>query len=129
MDSNLKGSVTELNVMTSFMENGYCVSVPYGNYSHYDFVADINDNLIRIQCKTAYKTKENTYKVLFNCSRRTRTGIKKFFYTNKDVDYFATFVEGNCYLFDVGVQKSKTINITNEDSKQYLFENVIKTTS
>ena len=43
-----RGNLTDLQCMTAFMELGYQVSIPFGEDSRYDFVADINDKLYKI---------------------------------------------------------------------------------
>ena len=53
LTSKQKGNLTELQCITAFYENGYAVSIPYGENSRYDFIADIYGKLIRIQVKTS----------------------------------------------------------------------------
>ena len=53
LETKLKGNLTEMECMTAFMELGYQVSIPFGEDSRYDFIADVNNRLYRIQCKTS----------------------------------------------------------------------------
>ena len=50
-----------MECMLSFMQLGYEISIPFGEDSRYDFIADINDKLYKIQCKTSSEiVEENT---------------------------------------------------------------------
>ena len=104
------GSLTELQCMSAFISEGYSVSIPYGDNNRYDFIADINGNLIRIQVKTA-SSKDNGKSYSFSCkSSRTngkRTINKK--YDKSEIDFFATFINGECYL--VLVEECSTIKV------------------
>ena len=65
LETKLKGNLTEMECMAAFIEQGYQVSIPFGEDSRYDFIADVNNTLYRIQCKTSslvYDT-EDTEKV------------------------------------------------------------------
>ena len=53
LSSKQKGNLTELQSITAFYKLGYQVSIPYGENSRYDFIADINGKLIKVQCKTS----------------------------------------------------------------------------
>lgn len=69
------GSLTELQCMSAFISEGYSVSIPYGDNNRYDFIADINGNLIRIQVKTA-SSKDNGKSYSFSC-KSSRTNGKR----------------------------------------------------
>lgn len=43
-----KGNLTELQCIAAFYELGYSVSIPYGENSRYDLIADINGRLIKV---------------------------------------------------------------------------------
>ena len=47
MDTKQIGNLTELQCITRFYELGYTVSVPYGDSEKYDFILDINGNILR----------------------------------------------------------------------------------
>ena len=49
LTSKQKGNLTELQCLTAFMAQGCGVNIPYGDNSKYDFIADINGNLYKIQ--------------------------------------------------------------------------------
>lgn len=95
-----KGDLTELQCITAFYELGYHVSVPYGENLRYDFIADINGELIKIQCKTC-RAGDGVVKFAV---RSTRSNSKATFYrsyTVNDIDYFATFYNDKCYLVPI----------------------------
>lgn len=97
------GNLTELYCMTAFCELGYKVSIPYGENTRYDFIADINNKLIRVQVKTC-KERDNGNVISFPC-RSTRVNSKGCYnrkYTKNEIDYFCTYYKGMCYLVPVG---------------------------
>lgn len=108
--SKQKGDLTELQCITAFYELGYIVSIPYGENSRYDLIADINGRLIKIQVKKSRIKKEDEA-IVFIC-RSTNVNTQKTTYRryNKEqIDYFATFWDGKCYLIPVeecGVEKT-----------------------
>jgi len=98
LDSKHYGALTELQVMTYLFGLGYQVSVPYGDNARYDFILDINNKLYKIQVKSARLEDEGVYKI--DCSRmrvNRNRNIRKH-YTNEEVDFFATMINGKCYL-------------------------------
>ena len=93
VEKKQKGNLTELQCITAFYEIGYSVSIPYGENSRYDFIADVNGHLIRIQVKTS-STKDDGKTYTFSC-RSSRTNSKRTInkkYTKSEIDYFATFI-------------------------------------
>lgn len=98
LDSKHYGALTELQVMTYLFGLGYQVSIPYGDNARYDFILDINNKLYKIQVKSARLEDEGVYKI--DCSRmrvNRNRNIRKH-YTNEEVDFFATMINGKCYL-------------------------------
>ena len=101
LTSKQKGNLTELQCLTAFVEQGCGVSIPYGDNSKYDFIADINGNLYKIQVKTSSLKAENA--IHFSC-RTTHVncaGVKNEKYSKNDVDYFATYWNNQCYLIPI----------------------------
>lgn len=140
-----KGNITELNCIIKFMEMGFDCSIPYGDSSKYDFIADINGKLIKVQCKSCSnpisKNKESLGEkdleaIQFKCCAQT-TNTKKTIrhtYSKEDIDYFATYYEGNVYLIPVEECSSSKIlrfsppmnNIQNYNkAENYLIEKVL----
>lgn len=96
-----KGNITELQCISKFFEFGIECSVPYGNGAKYDFIADINGDLIRVQCKASSKIDDNSF--MFNCRSQTSNTQKTINhrYSKNEIDYFATYYLGNVYLVPV----------------------------
>lgn len=102
LSSKQKGNLTELQCITEFYKLGYAVSIPYGENSRYDFIADIKGKLLRIQVKTSVK-KDNGALIEFSC-RSTRVnsqGNISRTYTKEEIDYFCTYYNNKCYLVPI----------------------------
>ena len=98
-----KGNLTELQCLTAFYAEGCHVSLPYGENSRYDMVVDVDGQLIRVQVKTSSLKGEEGEAIMFSCrsSHVNSTGVKNIRYTDKEIDYFATFWNGQCYLIPI----------------------------
>ena len=99
VEKKQKGNLTELQCISAFYEIGYSVSIPYGENNRYDFIADIEGHLIRVQVKTS-STKDDGKSYSFSC-RSSRTNGKRTInkkYNKSEIDYFATCIKGKCYL-------------------------------
>lgn len=103
LTSKQKGNLTELQVITYLYSLGYQCSLPYGENSRYDLIADINGKLIKIQVKTASLKDNNSDAIEFSCrsSRINSTGTVNTRYNKDQIDYFATFWNNQCYLIPV----------------------------
>ena len=96
-----KGNLTELKCITAFYELGYQCSIPYGENSRYDFIADINGKLIKIQCKTSKETEKGVIEFPCRSSRSNTHRNLRRRYTAEEIDYFCTFWDNKCYLVPV----------------------------
>ena len=96
------GNLTELQCITAFFELGYKVSLPYGENCRYDFIADIDNKLIRVQVKTS-KLSDDETTLTFSCrsSNVNSKGCYRKKYTPEEIDYFCTYYKGICYLIPV----------------------------
>ena len=99
MDTNLKGKIIELQVLTEVTKLGYSVSIPFGDKSKYDQIWDINGKLLRIQVKGSRWEDEQHTGITFNCY--SVCNGKKHKYTKQDIDYFVTFWDNKCYMVPV----------------------------
>ena len=96
-----KGNLTELECLTAFYQLGYKCSIPYGENSRYDLIADIDGKLIRIQCKTSREVDEGVIEFPCRSSRsNTKSNLQRR-YTADEIDYFCTFWNGQCYLVPI----------------------------
>lgn len=137
MNSNTKGKITELKVLSYVIEKGYSVSIPFGDKDRYDQIWDINNKLIRVQIKASRPIDKDVSGIMFNCytTYSRNSGCKTHHYTDKEIDYFATFWDDKCYLIPVNecsdkktlrfFAKQKQPNIS--WAKNYEFEEVVKT--
>ena len=131
------GNLTELQCITGLYELGCDVSIPFGNSQKYDLIMDYNGTLYKVQVKHA-KEYGNTH---FNFKTRWQghnaKGYTQTSYTKEDIDFFATYCQGNIYLIPVeecsGAEKTlrfvppkngqiKGINF----AKDYLAKEVLK---
>lgn len=96
------GNLTELQCATRLYELGCAVSLPFGNSEKYDLIMDWNNILYKIQIKHAQVLSENgqVYAIKFKTRwiGHNNTGYTAHRYTSEDVNYFATFYNGECYL-------------------------------
>jgi hypothetical protein len=101
LDSKKKGNLTEMQCMAAFMSCNCSVSIPFGDNSKYDFIADVDGRLLKIQVKTASVKEEGAIKFSCRSTHVNCAGVKNVKYTSDDIDYFATYWDGVCYLVDV----------------------------
>ena len=106
LDTKQKGNLTELQCIISCYELGYNVSIPYGENSRYDFVLDVNGKLFKVQVKTSrnkksIKNPEDA--IVFACRSFNTNASGNIYhrYTKEQIDFFATFWDGRCYLVPV----------------------------
>jgi hypothetical protein len=66
-------------------------------------IVDVNGKLIKVQVKTASIKKDTDNAISFSCrsSYVNCVGTKNVKYTKQEIDYFATFWDGQCYLVPV----------------------------
>lgn len=101
LTSKQKGNLTELQCLSAFVEQGCGVSIPYGDNSKYDFIADINGQLFKVQVKTSSLKDENAIKFSCRTTHVNCKGIKNERYSSNEVDFFATYWKNQCYLIPV----------------------------
>lgn len=133
MNTNILGKTTELEVMLYMTQRGYSVSIPFGDKDRYDQIWDINGKLLRIQVKTCHLYSKGVGRAIEFKTTGTSNG-KTTSYTKQDIDYFATFWEGQVYL--VPVEETSTRKILRFESgsnqpsicwaKDYTVEEVLK---
>lgn len=97
------GNLTELQCITRLYELGCSVSIPFGNSDKYDAIIDINDKLYKIQIKHSTGYADESGEIAYIEIRCTWTshntqGYLRKQYSANEVDFFATFYNGECYL-------------------------------
>lgn len=126
LNTHFKGEITEQQVVVEFLKQGIMVSKPLVQCSRYDFIADINHRLYKIQVKTG-TFKEDAYLLFATSTSHTNTqGTKTMSYSSDDVDFFATMYENQCYLIPFEVcgkkeQRLRFIPTKNGQTKGILF--------
>ena len=117
-ESKIKGLTTELQCQLFFTSLGYNVSVPLGEDCKYDFIVDINGQLLRIQVKTCHK-EENGIEFKTKSSYLTHQGSVSNGYTGDDIDFLIPVnqcgTSSKKLLFEGYSQKNnKKISILND---------------
>lgn len=138
LSSHFIGEITEQQVVLEFLKLGILISKPLVQSSRYDFIADIKNQLYKIQVKTG-TFKENAYLEFATSTSHTNTkGTLNISYTPDDVNFFATMHEGQCYLIPFELcgkrhQRIRFVPTKNGQTKGILFakdfklEDIIKT--
>ena len=105
MTKNTKqvGNLTELQCATRLYELGCAVSIPFGNSEKYDLIIDINNHLYKIQCKHSSEYCDdygNLDYIKFKATWQSHNAKSwaQFKYEENEVDFFATYYDGECYL-------------------------------
>ena len=116
MTNKRKGSINELRVLAKLMEYGE-VSIPYGNNARYDCILDKENDLIKIQIKTARKLDDNRFCI--PCANLVSSGTyrgQRRVYTKEDADYIAASYFDQVYLIPTGL-------LTNEMTLSFEYPN------
>ena len=99
LSSHFIGEITEQQVGLAFLRLGILLSKPLVQSSKYDFVADVNNQLYKIQVKTSALEEEGNYFSFATSTSHTNTkGTVNLHYSPEEVDYFATICNEQCYL-------------------------------
>ena len=103
MNTKNIGNITEVSCMLEFLKLGYNVLTPYGDCERYDFVADVNNKFYKIQVKTANTSHLEEGFISIHCESTTRSNGKLVHnqYSEDEIDFFATFYDGRCYLIPI----------------------------
>ena len=137
LSTQFKGTITELQVASYLLTLGYVVSQPLVQDSKYDLIVDINHKLIRLQVKTARENIKATSgkAITFNCRSTTNNvrECKQRYYSQEDIDYFATYWDKECFLIPVKecsaektIWLTQPINPASTYAYDYLAEEVLK---
>jgi hypothetical protein len=104
LSSHFIGEITEQEVALEFLKLGVLLSKPLVQSSRYDFIADINNHLYKIQVKTCRERENGKYFDFPTSTSHTNTkGTLNLSYSQNDVDFFATIHNNQCYLIPLGV--------------------------
>lgn len=127
LSSHYIGEITEQQVAIEFLKLGIQVCKPLVQSSRYDFVVDIDDKLYKIQVKTSTPKGNNSYIEFATSTSHTNSrGTVNLNYSEKDVDFFATMYNGECYLIPYEIcgkrgQRLRLIPTKNNQEKGIVF--------
>lgn len=96
--TNQLGQLTELWCQLDFCERGIVLSQPTNPSSRYDFIAEINNKLYRIQCKTAHL--EDNNRISIRVKSKNWNNGEYHNYIN-EIDYFYTHWNNKGYLIPI----------------------------
>lgn len=103
------GEIAESRFLLRALENGYSVSIPFGDNQKYDFILDNGKTLLRIQIKSSGRELSETGALKGTVSHG-RT--KKSYYTRDDIDllcYYVACVDSFYILPVAKISSRKTI--------------------
>jgi hypothetical protein len=121
LSSKQKGNLTELQCITAMCACGCQVCLPYGDNAKYDFIADVGGRLIKIQVKTSSPKGTDAFKFSCRTTHLNCAGVKNERYSEKDVDYCATYYLGKGYLVPIkecSVEKTLRFDYPSSGQKQ-----------
>lgn len=98
MNSTTVGNRTEAVLLSSLVQAGYTVSVPFGDGHRYDLIVDGDDGLQRVQCKTGRIRKDV---LRFHCQDRTTAAGTNY---RGHVDLFAVWCPENATAYLIPVE-------------------------
>ena len=101
MNTKEIGNLTELQCITRLYEIGCDVSIPFGNSQKYDLIIDHNGVLYKVQVKHANEHEGTHFTIRTRWQGHNTTGYTQTSYTKEDIDFFATFYQGEVYLIPV----------------------------
>ena len=142
MNTKQVGNLVELQCATRLYELGCAVSIPFGNSEKYDLIIDVNDKLYKIQCKHSSEHFDEFGEleyIKFRCTWQSHNSNSwtQNKYKENEIDYFATFYNGECYLIphsECNNEKRLRIKSTKNNQtkgvsflKDYIAEERIKT--
>lgn len=132
LNSHFIGAITEQQVATEFLKLGILISKPIVPSSRYDFVADVNNKLYKIQVKTSKCDEDKSYLEFATSTSHTNTkGTLNISYSADDVDFFATIYQNQCYLVPFELcgkraQRLRLVPTKNGQTKGILFAEKFK---
>ncbi len=95
-----KGLLTEIQCQKDFSERGILLSQPIINDSRYDYLADINKKIYKIQCKSASPVAEDNRAFSFATFSKNWNNGERHDYSG-EIDFFYTCFLGKGYLIPV----------------------------
>ena len=97
-ETRIKGTIVEMQCMTYLLTCGCIISKPLDDNTPYDFVIDYHGRLFKIQVKSPSIINEDSFGIRTERTRINAKGNYRKSYDEFEVDYFATYYLGMCYL-------------------------------
>jgi hypothetical protein len=126
-DTNRIGDISESAIITRFLQLGYVVLAPYGKSQRYDLVIkDEEEQLWKIQCKTALLEDENTVVAFDSASHNVATKNRQMRDYRGQCDYFAAYCEkiDKIYLVPVDQASLTSTNLRLAPTKNNQAKNI-----
>lgn len=131
MNNKAKGEISEAQIIARLVKLGIPVSVPFGNNQRYDLVIDVNNNLLKVQCKTARKVGNGTIS-FHTCSRNGSYRKGKTYHGQIDIFLIYDYETDEVYCvpvelsgtshFYLRIENSKIFNPNINWAKDFTFE-------
>lgn len=122
------GNVNELKCISRFIELGYECSIPYGNGAKYDFIADVDGKLIRVQCKSCSHPRkngvidENAIQISTIAQTTNTQKTTRHTYNKNQIDFFATSYKDKIYIIPVEeCSTSKTLRFQSPQNNNQAY--------
>jgi hypothetical protein len=110
VNSKQKGNLAETAIAFALVKKGYTISIPWGENSPYDIIADDGQKLIRVQCKLGRVRKGSVHVSIGRCfySKETKTCTRRPSASSK-FDVFGVYCPelNQCFIVPVGSQKTE----------------------
>jgi hypothetical protein len=106
MNTKRVGNLNELQCITCLYELGCSISTPFGDADKYDLIMDTKGKLFKVQCKHANEILDEDGKISHiqlktSWQSHNSKGYKRNKYTADEIDFFATYYKGHCYLIPI----------------------------
>ena len=95
------GNLTELQCITGLYKLGCDISIPFGNSQKYDLIMDWQGKLYKVQIKHANEHEDTHFTFKTRWQGHNMSGYTQTKYTKNDIDFFATYYQGDIYLIPV----------------------------
>lgn len=117
----IKGRITQVKVLTYFLERGYIISTPEIPCP-YDFLLDTGKKILKIQVKTSREAEGGFIFNTSSCTHNSKGYVKRTY--NEKIDYFCTIYEDQCYLIPENLCGSKEKKLRLEPTKNGQVNNI-----
>ena len=120
------GNIGEAAVLSAFVEQSIPVYIPFGDNEKADLIAEFHGRLNRIQVKTSTGINNGTYITDLRSCKNHKTTPETFYYTSKDIDYFAIYnlTRKVVCLIPVTEAPKSTISLRYEEPKNNQNKNI-----